>query len=853
MRYNRGMKTAVILCSFALSCAVVLADSADDALALCRRTRDYVAKSVPAGKLRSLVAEMESDARWLAQTKNPVMREAIAREIRRVRREILFLHPDLQFTKLLAVQRGVPVTWDTHMADQYLGRWSRPGDGLVVLEDWKTAPRKTKLLDGKLPTGTVLNPDLHWDADRIVFAFCDHTRRPEADARALKVPTVAPGVVPDELDRVHRRFFLYECAADGSWVKQLTGCAGDPMETCEGRQTVLIEDVDPCYLPDGGILFCSTRSQNFGRCHWGRYVPAFLLYRMNGDGSGIHQFSFGEANEWEPTVLNDGRIAYTRWDYINRNAIWYQSLWTVRPDGTGVAHLYGNYSKTMAVTTDAKAIPNSPLVVGTAGAHHFITGGSLFLLDARKGEDGEAPLTRLTPEVPFVESEGWQLPGHYLHPMPVNDTLFFAAYTDEPLGYPKDHPKCIKYGSGGAWPSQAAYGIWLVDTLGGRELIYKDAAISTFNPIPMVPRKKPPVLASSLPPADKAPDWGVCYVENVYDSRVDLPKGSVAALRLNKLINMPATRRETLQPGPDLELYKEQIGVVPVAADGSCAFRVPAGVPVQLQAVDTNGVAILTMRSFIYTQKGEWQGCAGCHENKNASRTPVKRPVDRPVSVPKPELDLGYPGALSYARTIQPIFDRHCISCHGLGKAPDFIGTNGIRRLVQNKQVALASSYKETAYSTPYDYFAGASKLLKRIDAGHGGAKLSKDERTAIVLWLDFNVPEYSFGGGYGWNRPELRLVDPEGEKALRAAIAVKLGADIAAQPFDALVNRGDEAKSRVLWLCRPEDRAALLALCRKALKPHPAQDVQGTCGRDDACECRSCWVRRGGYNKPVK
>ena len=65
----------------------------------------------------------------------------------------------------------------------------------------------------------------------------------------------------------------------------------------------------------------------------------------------------------------------------------------------------------------------------------------------------------------------------------------------------------------------------------------------------------------------------------------------------------------------------------------------------------------------------------------------------------------------------------------------------------------------------------------------------------------------------------------------------------------DALVNRGDEMKSRVLWLCNANDRDELLALCRKSLKPHPAHDVQGTCGRDDACECNSCWVRRGGYN----
>ena len=118
---------------------------------------------------------------------------------------------------------------------------------------------------------------------------------------------------------------------------------------------------------------------------------------------------------------------------------------------------------------------------------------------------------------------------------------------------------------------------------------------------------------------------------------------------------------------------------------------------------------------------------------------------------------------------------------------------------------------------------------------------------------MDLNVPEWNIGGGYSWNRPELRETDPEGEKRLREAVAANVGAEVVAQPFDALVNRGDETKSRVLWLCRDEDRDALLALCRKSLKPHPASDIQGTCGRDDACECHSCWVRRGGYNKPKR
>jgi len=834
------------------------ADTADEALALCRRTYDYVAKSgVDKKVLARFAQEMAVDAKWIAEANTPAERAMAEKITRRLRRRILFAHPDLQFKRLLAVQRGVPFTPEHHMVDQYVGRHSQPGPGLVVLENWQTRPEKKLLLAGKLPTGTVLNPDLHWDADRLVFAFCDHTRRPEADPHAVKAPGHMPDTAPEaELARVHRRYFLYECAADGSWVRQLTGCPGDRMETMDGRQTVLIEDADPCYLPDGGLVFTSTRCQNFGRCHWGRYTPSFQLYRGELPPVGaaaalrdVRPLSFGEANEWEPAVMQDGRIAYTRWDYIDRNAIWFQSLWSTRPDGTSVAHLYGNYSRTMTVTTEVKPVPGTSLLVGTAGAHHMVTGGSLFLFDARKGEDGEDPLVRLTPEIPFPESDGWKLPGFYAAPMPVNDTLFFASYVDDPMWYPEGHPSHVRSYMASWQTNPAGSGIWLVDTLGGRELIYQDPAWGTYNPIPLVKRVKPPVLTSTLPPAETAPATGLCYVENCYDSRQTLPKGSIAALRISRFHNLPCCRRDTLNQSLDLELHKESLGTVPVDAAGAAAFRIPSGVPIQLQALDTNGVAILTMRSFIYTQKGEVQGCIGCHENKMTSRGAVKKPAGMKVFDPQPEVDLGYTGPFRYALSVQPIFDRKCISCHGLGTAPSFLGAEGHHRLVKDKQVAYIHAYSETDVSRPGEYFAASSPLYKRLRAGHG-PKLTADEWRTLVLWMDLAVPEYSLGG-YGWNRPETRAVDAAGEKALRAAVTEKLGAAIAAQPFDALVNRGDAAKSRLLWLCKPEDKARFLALAQAALTPHPGRDLQGTCGRDDACLCRSCWIRRGGYNKP--
>jgi len=255
-------------------------------------------------------------------------------------------------------------------------------------------------------------------------------------------------------------------------------------------------------------------------------------------------------------------------------------------------------------------------------------------------------------------------------------------------------------------------------------------------------------------PADKAPDTGVCYVENVYDCREPLAKGSITHLRLNLLYNQPAAKRETRKAGPDLEIYKRPLGIVPVAKDGSATFRIPAGVPVQLQALNAEGMAVFTMRSFIYAHKGDVLGCAGCHEDKMRSRPPQELTKRRKIVDPQPVPKLEYPGAFRFVKTVQPVFDRHCIRCHGLaasgedGKKPmNLIGSDAYLNLIKRKLVNWAESYKETTASKTNDYFAVASPLTAILKKGHNGVKLSKEEWDALIVWMGrFNGP----GSGSG-------------------------------------------------------------------------------------------------------
>ncbi len=807
--------------------------------------------------IRKKDADRPTLAKWLGTFRSMVEKDEVAdwRDLylkaHMLRREMAFSHPDMAFEKLLVNLQAPPQY--SHQCDQYLGRHQLTSPGLAVLTDWKTAPTADIILDGKLPPGACQHPDLSYDAKTILFAFSDHT----------------------EKDRKKRRFWIYECAADGSRVRQLTGTRNDPLAAWDGRRTVLIEDWDPCYLPGGGFIFISTRCQSFGRCHGSRYTPSFMLYRANSDGSRIRQAAFGEANEWEPSVLADGRVIYCRWDYINRNDTHLQSLWTTRPDGTDVRHYYGNHTRKPTMFNEARQIPGTRKVVATAMAHHSYTTGSIIVVDRSTGEDGQEGITRITPEAKWPEAEGFR-PQSYCNPWPINEDMFLAAYQPDTVARQ------------GRRQREDAYAIFYVDRFGGREFIYHHEGTSATCPIPLRPRPKPRAIPNRLPPDGVKKNLpGIAFVKDVNICRHKLPD-KIVAIRVNQIINQPT--RSKRQPGSvQNEILKKTLGTVAVNPDGSVMFAVPAGVPIQFQGLDGNGMAIHTMRSMTYFHPGESQSCIGCHEPAGTSmRAPKRLAGGTPKKLtPPPGLQKEWEWGLSFTRDVQPVLDRYCIRCHGLkgecpagvnllgemtrGKAPHGgarEGTKAYFSLVCRKgMVTVAPRNREKDISTPKDYFSHAGKLAHMLLEGHTDkngtprVNLDGDSLQRIVNWLDLNAQCY---GKFSHNYREDRKVSKDGEKALRAFVRKTFGDDLAAEPLGALVNCGEETASRILKA--PLSRGAggwgqisggwsstadpgykkALDLVKGVFEPMKRQDICGTCGSfkyGGRCRCGCCWI----------
>ena len=650
----------------------------------------------------------------------------------------------------------------SHMCDQFYGVNQPPGGGLFVInietENVRNLLENSVVESGrlkgqKLDKGSFLSPDVSFDGQKIAFAYV------ECEGPAEHIDTL-------DVSRGHwdigRCFHIFTCNADGSELRQIT----------DGTWN----DFDPCWLPNGRLAFISERRNGYLRC--GRECPTFALYDMNPDGTQMRPLSFHETNEWNPSVTNDGKIIYTRWDYVDRYGCTAQQPWVTTLDGRDPREVHGNYShrhRRPDAEFDCRAIPDSRKYIAVAGPHHGQSFGSIIMIDPGVADDDAmAPVKRLAPDVGFPESQGGGQV--YGTPWPISEKYFLCVADFSLQTGPTTR------GFEGSPYKRGNYGIYLCDIHGNRELIYRDPEIACMSPMPLATRPMPHFLPTTYDPmsiehepylglrpngrivnqeADGqifksiAQATGTLSLMNVYDSYRPFPEGTkIKELRIIQLLpcsipSGPLPHEIGIREGSSLDsvnLVRYVLGTVPVEEDGSAYFEMPAQVEFLFQALDENGLAVQSMRSSSYLQPGETLSCIGCHERKSGV-APTIQPIAtrRTASTIKPETVSGaYP--FSYPLLVQPVLDTHCVDCHAnpesntfsLAKAPIGEGRNKFYASYNN----LAEKYGFTSYGDPLrtipgKYGAHAAPLYKILKDGHYDVKLSDEEMHRIVLWLD--------------------------------------------------------------------------------------------------------------------
>jgi hypothetical protein len=544
--------------------------------------------------------------------------------VRQVKRSIALANPVLDFDRVLMVDMPYPQgnEW-RHETRHRLGYMAVPGGKLVVLKGLGPDGEVCQLMPRQPLHGSFWRPDVSYDAQKVLFCFKPHNEK---------------------------AFHLYEIAVDGSGLTQLTDGPYD--------------DFDPVYLPDEEhIVFSTTRGHTYVRCM--PPTSAFVLARANRDGSDIYLISRNNEPDYLPSVMDDGRIIYTRWEYTDKPLWRAQGLWTVNPDGTGVATFWGNQSVWPDLLKDARSIPGSRRVMFTGSAHHNWFAGSVGIIDPDGGYNFPDGLTKVTADLPWPESGNGPVD-------PVESRTYHAA--GQYAGYYSPYPLSEQDFLVSA-ERAGKFVLYLMDTDGNRELIY-EGANHIFHAIPLRPRVRPPLIADRVDwpertDQDTRPE-GTLYSANVLHGAPDALRGKVRYLRVLNIEPKTYTywnNRPYLSTGPVVsavqsEGVKRILGTVPVEEDGSVNFRAPAGMALHFQLLDEQHRALQTMRSFTGVMPGERRGCLGCHELHSTtpeSPTATIAFFKEPGTIEPPPWD---DDTVSFDRYVRPVLDRYCGECH---------------------------------------------------------------------------------------------------------------------------------------------------------------------------------------------
>lgn len=558
----------------------------------------------------------------------------------------------------------------------------------------------------EVPKGIARDPDISFDGREVLFSM----RR-------------------DREDDYH----LYKISVDGSGLVQLTFGSG-------------LSDIDPICLPNGQVLFTSTREPKYCMCN--RHIMG-NLYTMNGDGSNLQQIGHSTLHEGHPALMPDGRVLYDRWEYVDRNFGDAQGVWTCNPDGTNHAIYYGNNTASPGGVLDSRIIPGTELLIATFSSCHDRPWGAIAIVDRRLGLDGRRPVVRTWPAsaVNLVEKGNYdtfkQVQPKYEDPYPLSDKYFLCSRMT---------------GQG------ERMGIYLLDLFGNEILLHVEGA-GCYDPMPLGPREKPPEVPSRI---DLTQHEGTFYVADVYQGTgmARIPRGTVKSLRV---IESPEKRFWTQQnwqgggtqaPGMAWDDFnnKRILGTVPVEPDGSAYFTVPADTFVYFQLLDEKGMMVQSMRSGTIVRPGERAGCVGCHEYRRGSIAVTDLPaaMRRAPSILEPWY--GPVRDFGYLAEVQPVLDKHCVECHDYGqKAGEKLNLASDQGLIFNTSYfeLRSKGYVRVVGAGPHQvqqpksWGSHASRLARVLLEGHKDpeidrrVKLDQEELDRLITWIDINAPYY--------------------------------------------------------------------------------------------------------------
>jgi len=756
--------------------ALFLQSDRDPADVVVRRTRalwNDLSKNPNAkvwdmeSELKSLEHAVKNTPPGATQSRKELYLKACA-----LRRQIAFANPLLDFDKIVFVKHKKNVRYESlgdHMAGQYYGIHASKGEGLFILEDaFGKNPIAKNVINGKLPDGAYLSPELSFDGQTILFAY--------TEAEGYRPAVLAPedenglysysGLKCSFTDK--NAWHIYSVNIDGSDLKQLTNG--------------VFNDFDPCWLPNGKIAFISDRRGGFGRCHMtangGAPWFTYTLHRMNADGSRMERLSHHETCEWQPSVMHDGNIVYTRWDYVDRGFFQAHHPWTTTPDGRNALSIHGNYPKEWkdrpCMEMDIRAIPGSQNLMATAAAHHGQTYGSFVMVNPMvDDDDAMAPVRLITPDERFPEAEyGYYCrEAAYSTAWPLSEDYYLCVFGyQEPKEY--DRPP----NAADSKKTVENYGIYLLDAFGNKELLYRDPNIACLSPIPLKARPTPPVIPDVVQPyvvdmnqkrmnldrpeqvaaarrEEEKHEPGVVSIMNIYESRHDWPENvKIKNLRIIQVLPKSNPGRNNPAIGYGTEKNARVVlGTVPVEEDGSVNFYLRPYIPVFFQALDEKGRAVQSMRSDVYIAPKENMSCIGCHENRR-SAPPAQHAttaMKRKPSVIKPEVQGANP--FSFVQLVQPVLDKNCVSCHSKGgKEPVLSGEiDDMQWLPSYRNLKPYAFYYDGGGSFtesktyPGKFGALASELYQKLEKGHQNVKLTPEEMHRLALWLDCNSDFY--------------------------------------------------------------------------------------------------------------